>query len=109
MKYISVFIIMLITYFAASCNSAAPERESQTHTIEIKQMKFVPSEITVQDGDSIVWINKDLVAHDVTEEKTKKWSSSLLQPGNSWKMAIHESADYYCSIHVVMKGKVQVK
>lgn len=106
MKYLSVFIIMLSLNCASSCKAPAKDRVPAIHIVEIKHMKFIPSEITVKQGDSIIWINKDLVAHDVTEQHRKKWSSSLLQPGESWKMTIIESSDYYCSIHVVMKGKI---
>ena len=29
--------------------------------------------------------------------------------GGSWSMVVTEGADYYCSIHVVMKGKLTVE
>jgi plastocyanin len=50
-----------------------------------------------------------MVVHDVTEETHKVWSSGPLPAGKSWKMAIDRSADYFCSIHVVMKGKLIVE
>lgn len=34
--------------------------------VEIKNMKFVPDDITVKKGDTIVWVNRDMMAHDVT-------------------------------------------
>ena len=49
------------------------------------------------------WTIKDMVTHDVTQVPNH-WTSSNLPPGKSWKMAVGESADYYCSIHVVMVG-----
>jgi len=72
-------------------------------------MQFQPASLTVQKGDTVVWVNHDIVAHDVTEEKSKRWSSGPLAPGASWSMVVTESADYYCSIHVVMKGKLVVE
>lgn len=79
------------------------------YTVEIKDMKFVPDDITVNKGDTIIWVNKDMVAHDVTEEDTKAWTSSVITPEQSWKMEVTNSANYYCSIHVVMKGKIRVE
>lgn len=79
-----------------------------THIVEIKQMKFIPAEIKVRAGDKVMWVNHDIVTHDVTEEAYKAWSSSVISPGSSWSMIATRSADYYCSIHVVMKGKVIV-
>ena len=79
------------------------------YNVEIKQMQFQPASLTVQKGDTVVWINNDIVAHDVTEEKGRLWTSGPLAPGASWSLVVTESADYYCSIHVVMKGKLVVK
>jgi len=87
--------------------SSKPE-QPKTYTVEIKDMKFVPDSITVNPGDTVIWINKDMVAHDVTEESTKAWSSNIIPSGGSWKMAVSERADYFCSIHVVMKGKLEI-
>ena len=81
----------------------------KVYTVEIRDMKFVPDGITVNKGDTIIWVNKDMVAHDVTEEGTKAWTSSTIPPEQSWKMEITTSANYYCSIHVVMKGKISVE
>lgn len=78
------------------------------HTIEIKQMKFHPSELRINKGDTVLWINRDITDHDVTEEANKAWTSSRLSTGKSWSKVVTESADYFCSLHVVMKGKLFV-
>jgi plastocyanin len=99
---------------SASEDSREPEKNevinrTNYHTVEIKQMKFNPAELQVSKGDTVVWVNHDIVAHDVTEERAKKWTSSLIPSNASWQMVVSQSADYYCSIHVVMKGKLIVK
>ena len=71
-------------------------------------MKFDPAVLVVKKGDTVTWINKDLVDHNVTEEKTKSWRSSPLKPGQTYTRVIRSDADYFCSIHVVMKGKLKV-
>jgi plastocyanin len=50
-----------------------------------------------------------MVAHDVTQVPNSTWSSKSLAPGQSWKMAVEESDDYFCSIHIVMVGKLIVE
>ncbi|MEO6851645.1 MAG: plastocyanin/azurin family copper-binding protein [Mucilaginibacter sp.] len=99
--------LLSILFLFNGCTSA-PEKP-KIYTVEIKDMKFVPADITVNKGDTVVWINKDLVVHDVTEEDSKAWSSGPIQSGGSWKMAVTDEANYYCSIHVVMKGKVELQ
>lgn len=79
------------------------------HTVEIKQMKFNPQELVVSKGDTVVWVNNGITAHDVTAQPEAKWTSSSMPVGGSWQMIVNESSDYYCSIHVVMKGKLVMK
>ena len=79
------------------------------HTVEIAEMKFNPAILEVKKGDSIVFVNRDIVAHDVTEEKEKAWNSSTLSTGMSWILVADATVSYYCSIHPVMKGKINVK
>ncbi len=107
MRTIVLFAVLLM----ASC--AGPSEKDQkkqhkTYTVEIAQMKFAPENITVNKGDTILFVNHDMVVHDVTEQPKSVWSSGAMQPGASWKMEVVSSADYYCSIHVVMKGKITV-
>ena len=92
-----------------SCTSAPEKGVHKVYNVEIKQMQFQPAELTLQKGDTVVWINHDIVAHDVTEEPGKLWTSGSLAPGKSWSLEVTQSADYYCSIHVVMKGKLIVQ
>lgn len=110
----SAYLLGLV-FLLNSCTT--PEERGQkvqesvhkVYKVEIKQMQFQPAELTVQKGDMVVWTNRDIVTHDVTEEKNKHWTSGPLAPGQSWSLVVTESADYYCSIHVVMKGKLIVE
>lgn len=89
--------------------SAQGSEESWTHIVEIKQMKFEPSEIKVRKGDRVLWVNKDITNHDVTEQSKKAWASSPLTTGQSWSLIVTKSEDYFCNLHQVMKGKITVE
>ena len=121
MKHRIVQLIVAIVLFsiANSCSSPDEKKPSEQvtapappahkiYTVEIRQMKFEPEVITVKKGDKIVFVNHDLVNHDVTEEG-KTWSSSTLEPEKYWSLTATESQNYYCSLHVVMKGKIIVE
>jgi plastocyanin len=84
-------------------------QEQVVHTIEIKQMKFSPDTLNVRKGDKVIWVNNDIVEHDVTELSKKEWASSKLAAGASWSMIVTKSEDYYCNLHVVMRGKIVVE
>jgi plastocyanin len=92
-----------------SCKSTPEKTAPVKHIVEIKAMKFEPAELILNRGDTVVWVNRDIVAHDVTEEPGKAWTSSIMPAGASWSLVVAKSADYYCSIHVVMKGKLLVQ
>ena len=86
---------------------AVPQSE-HTHTIKISKMKFNPEELTIPSGDTVVWINNDITNHCVTEV-SKAWTSGAITPGQSFKKLVTKSTEYFCAIHVVMKGKINVQ
>lgn len=91
-------------------DETAKEKTSQTtDTVVLKQMQFIPAILNVKIGDTVVWINKDLVDHDITSDKDKAFYSDTLHVGKIWKMVVKDSAAYHCSIHPTMKGEIVVK
>lgn len=106
-----LFLISPIIFFI-SCNSSdenTTKNNSSTDTVIIKQMQFNPAVITAAAGDTIVWINQDIVDHNVTQTKKDGFYSDTLSVGESWKMAVKDSASYICSLHPSMTGKIMLK
>ena len=89
-----------------SCSPSPEKNRSEVFTIEIRQMQFHPAELKVKKGDTVVFINRDFITHDVTEQLDKSWTSAPLTSGKSWSMVVTGTVDYYCSIHPVMKGRL---
>ena len=112
-------MVVLALFLTAGCTSTGENKddlstgdsavEPVSYTVEISTMKFTPSTLSVHKGDTIIFLNNDMVTHDVTEQKEKAWRSSPLAAGNSWSMVAMTSSDYYCSIHPVMTGKIIVE
>lgn len=103
-KYSIYIILIAILWGACVSNTEKPK----VYTVEIKDMKFIPDDITVKKGDTILWLNQDMMSHDVTEERNH-WTSSVIPAGGTWKMEATEMVNYFCSIHVVMKGRIRVE
>ena len=82
--------------------------KASVHVVTIDNMKFNPATITVNKGDQVTFINKDIVEHNATEVN-KVWASPMLQTGQSWTFTPEKTSDYYCTVHLVMKGKIIVK
>lgn len=104
----SIVCAVLPGFLLLDCSHPETKVVPRKYTIEIKEMRFQPDDLQVHVGDTVEWINKDLVAHDITEEVNKEWSSGPLNAGKSWDLVVTKSANYFCSIHVVMKGKLEV-
>jgi len=97
-----------ILLILGGCTTQSEKQPHVLHVVEIRQMQFQPAQLDVQKGDTVVFINHDIVAHNVTEQD-KAWASPTLPNDSSWKWIASQSADYYCSLHPVMKGKVVVE
>lgn len=89
---------------------APPALTQQTHTVEISGLKFTPPVARVHAGDTIVFINKDVVPHTVTQVPAG-WDSGTLAKDKSWsqKAATPGSFDYFCRFHPNMKAKFLVE
>jgi plastocyanin len=114
LKRVALTVVVLVCLFSCTSPEQRAHENKPTsapvlHTVIIQQMKFMPAELTVNEGDTVTWINRDIVDHNVTEEVHKEWSSGNLPPGKSWQMVVAKSAAYLCTIHPVMKGSLNVK
>jgi plastocyanin len=90
--------------------SAAERPASKTHTVTLDGMRFRPDDLTVASGDTVVWVNKDLVAHTATSE-TGSFDSKIIQPEESWKVTFKKKGEfrYFCRLHPTMQAILRVK
>jgi plastocyanin len=103
----SIMMLFLLIIISA-CSEKIPYHSRQ-YTVTLKEMQFQPAITTASEGDTIIFINHDMVVHNVTEAAHREWTSSNLPPGQSWKFIVKSSAEYYCTIHPVMKGRIVLK
>ena len=84
--------------------------EPVTHTVVIENMRFNPDNLTVERGERVVWVNKDLFPHTVTADG-KAFDSGDLQAGSSWAFLATTSGDYTytCTYHPGMQGTLIVQ
>jgi plastocyanin len=81
------------------------------HVVEIRGMAFHPQALEVRRGDTIVWINRDIVPHTATSTRNAGWNTGPLGQGKSGEyVARHAGEDpYFCQLHPVMLGKLIVR
>ena len=83
-----------------------------THTVVIEGMQFKPATLTIRPGDSVTWINKDIVDHTATTPAAAKqpFDSRMIKAGKSWKRTFAAAGkhDYLCTYHPTMTGVINV-
>jgi plastocyanin len=97
----------------ASCvesDRASDRPPAKTHRVIMEGMVFQPNVITLAAGDTIVWVNKDLVPHSATSEAAG-FDSKVIQANGSWRTRVERVGDfdYICTFHPMMTAKLQVR
>lgn len=107
-QWTAVAIATLVLGGFASSSMYASEPTGQRHVIEIRKFKFHPSSLDVSPGDTIVWINKDIVPHTATADD-KAWDSPKLGKNEEWEMVVQSatSETYFCRFHPNMKARIK--
>ena len=90
--------------------TAEQRRKPKTHTVTMENMRFQPGDLTVTRGDTIVWVNKDLVSHTATS-KAGGFDSQLVAADKSWRFTVQKNGDfaYVCTFHPTMTAMLRVK
>lgn len=81
---------------------------AETIQIVIQNLVFTPADVSAKVGDTIEWVNKDVLAHtatarngefDVNQPPKKTVTSVLTKSG---------TVEYYCRFHPNMKGVLKI-
>ena len=69
----------------------------------------MPAEVTAKVGDTIEWVNKDVLAHTATARTGDKWNVTIA-PGKTGRLVLKsaEDVDYFCQYHPNMKARIVV-
>lgn len=107
MKILFVFLLVSVVLIAGCAQTAAPSGKS----VNIQSFAFSPADLTVNLGDTVVWTNKDSVAHTVTSDSGTELDSPQIPNGQTYshKFATAGTFTYHCSLHPSMKGTITVK
>lgn len=74
-------------------------------------MTFQPRVLELQRGDTVVWINRDLVPHTATAERKPAWTTGSLAQDQSGQYVARQTGEvpYFCEFHPVMKGTLIIR
>jgi plastocyanin len=82
-------------------------------TVDMKDIKFVPKDVTVKAGTTITWTNSDEVPHTVTKDGGPggQFDSGNIEPGATFELTadVPGTVDYVCTIHPGQAGTFTVE
>jgi plastocyanin len=81
-----------------------------SHTVVIEGFAFKPQTLDVKPGDTVEWVNRDILPHTATAT-ANAFDSKTIQPGARWTWTARTAGQfaYECALHPNMKGVVQVR
>ncbi len=79
------------------------------HTVRISSFAFEPTRLEVSVGDTITWVNDDVVPHTATASD-KSWGSGSLDHGQSQTLTVNREmqGSYYCRHHPSMVAELVI-
>ena len=90
-----------------SAMNAVPAH-AETIRIVIDKMVFAPTETAASVGDTIEWVNNDVLAHTATA-RNGAWDVAIGAKKNaSVVLKTAGAVDYYCRYHPNMTGRIVV-
>lgn len=82
---------------------------AKSYTVTINDMKFGPVPSGLRVGDTIIWVNQDILRHSATA--TDKSYDIDLMPSKSAKLVLKRPGTiaFFCKYHPGMRGQIIVK
>jgi len=123
MKKIIVIIILALTgtigiahsilHFSALPNQNIYSKPTEVLSaqVDIEKMSFSPANITVTEGTTVTWTNKQwLFLHTVTSHNEGVFDSGKLKRNETFSYIFNEPGTFYytCTLHPEMHGSVSV-
>jgi plastocyanin len=108
-KSITFVSLSLACLLGAGLGNSRPALAA-THTIIMEGVVFVPATLTIKQGDTVIWINKDPFPHTATAQD-KSFDSSEIATDKSWSHTGEKVGKfpYVCTLHPTMKGTLIVE
>ena len=98
--------LIRLSWLAVLALNAAPA-QAATIEVTIDKLVFSPATVEAKVGDTIEWVNKDVIAHTAT---VKGGWEVMIPPKSTGRITLKTAGavDYFCRFHPNMKGHVNV-
>jgi plastocyanin len=85
---------------APNTGGSSTQAQPASQSVNMVNTSFNPKQITVKAGTTVVWTNKDTMAHTVTADNNS-FDSGNLNPGDTFKFTFTKAGTfpYHCKYH----------
>ncbi len=94
--------------YSVTAEFALAETAVVHHEVIISGFEFVPDKLELSLGDTVTWVNKDIVPHNIAIEHAQYALSPDLARGEKFTLVVQTSLAYLCALHPSMKGKITI-
>ena len=100
--------LLALAVLAGAAASAAAPPSRPAPTIAMAGMHFGPAPAGLRAGDTILFVNRDIVAHTATARDHS--FDVVVQPHQSGRVTLRHGGAiaFYCRFHPTMQGVLQV-
>ena len=100
---------ILLALVVARLGLAPVSAHAATIQIVMDKLVFAPAQVEAKVGDTIEWVNRDILAHTATASAGDDWNV-IIAPSKTEKLVLEKAGtvDYYCKYHPNMKGRLNV-
>ena len=102
--------MLLLGVLAAGGSDGCTSPTPRSHQVTVSSFRYQADPVNVARGDTVVWVNADMVPHTVTA-RDGAWDSQSLSPSASWRLVPEEAGryPYFCVFHPNMEGTLVVR
>jgi plastocyanin len=103
-------IALAVMAAAGACVETGQAAKPITHRVTIDSTSYTPARLTVHVGDTIEWVNKDVIPHTATA-KAGSFDSKVLATGATFRYTVKAkgATDYACLFHPTMTGRIDAE
>ena len=93
----------------------AAEVPADAIVVSIDKMQYDTPELTIKAGDTVYWVNKEVMPHNIAFKKgivgEDAFRGEMMTKGQAFSITFDEAGtfDYFCTPHPFMRGKVIVE
>jgi plastocyanin len=94
-----------------SSESGGAEAAAGQVAVSMKDIEFVPDQVTVKVGQEIVWTNDEAIVHNVVAQEGADFESETMQEGDTFTYTPTEpgTIEYVCTFHPGQDGTITVE